>query len=71
MKKSIRPTEVYATRIRTTQTSTYQAPDVERIKLDNDISLILQSDSPTPPGGSPFGNADDTNVNDPFKTSIG
>jgi hypothetical protein len=52
------------------QKRTYSVPQVEQIKLDNEISLALES---TPPvfeltKGS---NAPDYFNNDPFKTNIG
>ena len=30
----------------------YKQPQVNRIKLDKDISLVMQSDAPPDPGGS-------------------
>ena len=47
---------------------TYSAPDIERILLDNEISLILQSDGS--PEGEPLGVLEHFN-NDPFKTNLG
>jgi hypothetical protein len=48
----------------------YITPDIEMIKLDNEISLSLES---APPGG-PFEsslNAPEYFNNDPFKTNVG
>lgn len=53
----------------------YIAPDVACVKLDNEISLILQSEPPIGPGESLgiFGAASTPNYfnNDPFKTNVG
>lgn len=50
----------------------YIAPTVERIKLDNEISLELTSDPAFGPGEGPVGlNAPEYFNNDPFKTNIG
>jgi hypothetical protein len=53
----------------------YIAPDVVCLKLDNEISLILQSEPPIGPGESLgiFGAASTPNYfnNDPFKTNVG
>jgi hypothetical protein len=49
----------------------YLAPNIERIKLDNEISLILLSGIPDSPGGAPWGKAEKTSLNDPFKTTMG
>lgn len=48
----------------------YSYPKVERIKLDNEISLILESTPPDGPGES-FTSAPEYFNNDPFKTNIG
>lgn len=52
--------------------SAYISPQIERIQLDNEISLALEStpsvDPPLGPGG--FGQAEHFN-NDPFKTNLG
>ena len=45
----------------------YSYPHIERIELDNEISLTLQSD--TSPEGEPVGGAEYYN-NDPFKTNL-
>ena len=49
----------------------YSTPNIERIELDNEISLTLDS-TPTPPPG-PFGqnNAPEYFNNDPFKANLG
>jgi secreted Zn-dependent insulinase-like peptidase len=46
----------------------YSPPQVERIKLDNEISLVLASDPPIVPGESlHVQNAPEYFNNDPFK----
>ncbi|MCE5330869.1 MAG: hypothetical protein LLF95_01880 [Bacteroidales bacterium] len=47
----------------------YIVPKIERIKLDNEISLQLESNAPVGPGES--GYAPEHFNNDPFKTNIG
>jgi len=47
---------------------TYCVPFIERILLDNEISLILQSDGS--PDGEPLGVLENFNY-DPFKTNLG
>jgi len=49
----------------------YQAPNIETIRLDNSISLALES-TPETPGDEPswLGKAGDANLNDPFKTGL-
>lgn len=50
----------------------YIAPTVEWIKLDNEISLQLESDAPLGPGEPGYtGYAPEYFNNDPFKTNIG
>jgi len=49
----------------------YQSPDIERIRLDNEISLVLQSSLPESLGDDPWSKVDDANSNDPFKTGLG
>ncbi len=49
----------------------YIAPTVERIKLDNEISLELTSDPAFGPGEALGLNAPEYFNNDPFKTNIG
>ena len=48
----------------------YRKPQIERIKLDNEISLALESSPPTGPGES-LSKAPEYFNNDPFKTNIG
>jgi len=50
---------------------TYSAPIIEHIKLDNEISLILESAPPTGPGWELGQNAPEFFNNDPFNTNIG
>jgi len=48
----------------------YSAPKIERIELDNEISLTLDSTPPTGPNElSSAGKAPDYFNNDPFKTN--
>lgn len=49
----------------------YNTPYIERIKLDNEISLILESDND--PAGDPThqANVQEHFNNDPFKTNLG
>lgn len=49
--------------------TTYIPPQIERIKLDNDISLILESESSTP--DTEPTSAVEQFSNDPFKTNLG
>ncbi|MDD3319852.1 MAG: hypothetical protein PHS59_00195 [Paludibacter sp.] len=49
-----------------TQKLTYSPPQIERIKLDNDISLQLESEAPPLGPGESIG-ALKYNNNDPFK----
>jgi len=46
----------------------YQAPVIQKIKLDNEISLVLQSGPPTGPDES---YAPEYIKNDPFKVNLG
>ena len=48
----------------------YSSPKVERIKLDNEISLILESTPPGGPGES-LTSAPEYFNNDPFKANLG
>lgn len=48
------------------QKMTYSAPSIERIKLDNEISLVLESDPPVFPGEG-FSKTPEYFNNDPFK----
>jgi len=47
---------------------TYQAPDIKRIRLDNEISLVLSS--PAAPGYEPTWGEVKNSVKDPFKGTI-
>ncbi len=44
----------------------YQTPIIEKIMMDNEISLVLASDPPTPPGEVKNNLAPDYFNNDPF-----
>jgi len=55
------------TTIKTTAKRVYHSPHIERIVLDNEISLVLQSPA-SPPGWSE--NLEKA-TNDPFKTPVG
>ena len=44
----------------------YQTPSIELIRLDNEISLVLATDPPTPPGEVKNNLAPDYFNNDPF-----
>jgi hypothetical protein len=48
----------------------YNAPVIEKIKLDNEISLALESAPPAGPGEG-LGKAPEYFNNDPFKTNMG
>lgn len=48
----------------------YSPPSVERVRLDNEISLVLQSVPPFGPG-EPTSSSSGYYDNDPFKTNIG
>ena len=48
---------------------TYIVPLIEQIKLDNEISLVLESDPPFGPGEQTT-QAHEYINNDPFKTNI-
>lgn len=50
----------------TTKKKQYQFPLIERIKLDNEISLILESTPPTGPDEG-ISDAKELNCFDPFK----
>jgi hypothetical protein len=58
------------TRIENIAKKSYKAPKIEQIKLDNEISLALESAPPTGPGES-LGKAPEYFNNDPFKTNLG
>lgn len=50
----------------------YSPPDIQVTKLDNDISLILQSESPnSDPTGGDWISKNESNKIDIFKTDIG
>ena len=49
----------------------YQTPQIERIVLDNEISLQLESTPPVGPGGETVFNTPEYFRLDPFKTSQG
>ncbi len=53
--------------IETTAKKVYHSPHIERIALDNEISLILSS----PASPSPWSENQDKATNDPFKTDMG
>jgi len=57
------------TNIKDLQKRTYSPPRLEQIKLDNEISLVLES--PNPEEEPLFTNANESIHNDPFKTNIG
>ena len=48
----------------------YRAPMIERIKLDNEISLALESAPPLGPGET-MNSVPEYLNNDPFKTNLG
>jgi len=55
--------------IATTGKKPYNSPRIERIRLDNEISLALES---TQPSGEPnWSKAPEYFNNDPFKTNVG
>lgn len=58
------------TQIENTVKRTYIAPQIDQIKLDNEISLALESSPPSGPGES-LGKAPEYFNNDPFKTNLG
>jgi hypothetical protein len=47
----------------------YSPPQIEEIKLDNEISLVLESNPPFP-GNENISSAPEHLSNDPFKTNI-
>ena len=49
---------------------TYQTPTLERIELDNEISLVLTSPTTPAPGPGEPGYVPENLNNDPFKTKI-
>lgn len=58
------------TNIEKSKKRTYNSPTIERIKLDNEISLVLQS-APDDPEKYSSTSAPEYFNNDPFKTTIG
>jgi hypothetical protein len=48
----------------------YSPPQVERIKLDNEISLVLTSEPPIIPGETNNLKTPEYFNNDPFKTNV-
>ena len=53
-----------------TENNQYLAPQVERIQLDNEISLQLESQPPKAPGEAKL-NAPEYFITDPFKINLG
>ena len=51
----------------TTVKKLYHSPRIERIELDNEISLVLQSPAPPPA----WSENQEKATNDPFKTNVG
>lgn len=49
----------------------YTAPAIEKILLDNEISLVLESTPPAGPGEGASLKAPEYFNNDPFKNNIG
>jgi len=47
----------------------YISPTIERVELDNEISLALESSPPSGPGE--YSKAPEYFNNDPFKTNVG
>ena len=58
------------TKIEKPTKTVYLPPRIERIKLDNEISLILESDPPSFEGSNRL-NAPEYSHTDPFKTNLG
>lgn len=55
-----------------TKNQTYNTPQIERIELDNEIALQLESaDTPPKAPGEAKLNAPEYFNNDPFKTNLG
>lgn len=55
------------TTIESTEKKVYSSPHIERILLDNEISLVLESPANPPP----WSKAPEHFNNDPFKTNMG
>lgn len=50
---------------------TYKVPKIEKLKLDNEISLVLESSPPKGPYEAQYiQNTSDYYNNDPFKTNV-
>jgi hypothetical protein len=49
----------------------YITPELERVELDNEISLALESVNPNPAPGESMNNVPEYFNNDPFKTNVG
>lgn len=46
----------------------YSKPQVNRIYIDKQISLVMMTNEGTPPGGPPFGQINETSkTNNPYK----
>jgi len=56
-------------RIQVTEKREYNAPIIEQIILDNEISLALESDAPVGPGEGKL-NAPEYFNNDPYKSNM-
>lgn len=54
-----------------TKKRSYKLPVVERIQLDNEISLALESNPASPDNGDEVYNAPAYFNNDPFKINVG
>ena len=54
-----------------TKKQTYIVPQVERIELDNEIALQLESNTPPKAPGEARINAPEYFSNDPFKSNMG
>ena len=57
--------------IENTEKKTYSIPQIEQIKLDNEVSLALESDPPTGPGEGAYNKVPEYFNNDPFKLNQG
>ena len=57
--------------IKKTNRREYNTPNLVLIKLDNEISLILESEPPTGPNESINNITSDYFKNDPFKNNLG
>lgn len=59
------------TGINNTDKRSYMPPVIQRIQLDNEISLALESAPATPGSGDEVYNTPEYFHNDPFKTNVG